>query len=89
MIGQIINLLRSKKILADHHASSLKGLEVFVSNDVLNGFNAFRKMKAHGKNIDAEQRWSLSPEIALVMTLQTILAIKRTYYYVIKNKLSY
>jgi hypothetical protein len=89
MIGQMIQLLRSSGVLADHHATSLRGLEVFVAANVLNGFNAFRKMKAHGKNLDAQQRWNLSPEIALVVALQTILTIRSTYFYVVKNKLNY
>ncbi len=88
-IGQMINVLRSNKILADHHTSTLKGLEVLVATDVLNGLNAYRKMTSHGKNVDSNQRWSLSSEIGFVAVLQTILVIKSTYYYTIKNKLSY
>ena len=88
-IGSIIQKLREEKVLANHHLSTLKGLEVFLSSEVFQGLNAFRTMPSHGKTIDDNQRWELSSEIALLVVLQIILAIKSTYFYVIKQKLLY
>jgi len=88
-IGAMVQKLREVKVLADHHTNTLKGLEVFLSADVFHGLNAFRIMPSHGKNLEAKQRWSLSSEIALIVVLELILAIKSTYYYAIKKKLYY
>lgn len=88
-LGAIIQDLRRKRVLADHHKSSLLGLEVFLSSNVLLGLNAFRKMPSHGKNFEANMRWSVSEEIAIIVVLQVILAIKSTYYYGIKKSLRY
>ncbi len=88
-LGRIIQELRRRKVLADHHSSSLLGLEVFVAVDVMQGLNAFRKIPSHGKNVEANMRWALSEEIATIIVLQSILAIKSTYYYAIKKNLQY
>lgn len=88
-LGGIIQELRKNKVLADHHSSSLLGLEVLVSSNVLSGLNAYRKIPSHGKNVEARMRWSLSEELATIAVLLTILAVKSTYYYAIKKSLRY
>lgn len=88
-IGAIIQKLRQEKVLADHHQSTLRGIEVFLSADVLNGLNAYRIMPSHGKNLEADQRWSLGGEIAVVVVLQIILVIRSTYWYAVQHRLVY
>jgi hypothetical protein len=88
-IGSIMKKLFDENVIADHHYSTLRGLEVFLSYNVLEGLNAFRKMTSHGKNLNVMKRWELGYEIALVIILQLILAIRSTYYYAVKNKLRY
>ena len=88
-IGAMINKLRSEGCLANHHKSTLNGLEVYTDADLFHGLSAYRAMPVHGVDPDADMRWSLSTEVAIVGTLQLLLSIRSTYHYVVDGKLSY
>jgi|GEM_PF-5855679 len=91
----IAEKLRAQGVIASKHVNILRGLEVFIHQDVMNGLAAYRHMRGHGKDsketkaTGLEQRWSLSPEIALTHVLQCILTIKSLWYYAAKGKLVY
>ncbi len=88
-IGVIIDKLRSEGRLANHHVNALKGLEVYTDASLFQGLNAYRDMPVHGIDPDADMRWSLSTEVAIVGTLQLLLSIRSTYHYLVNRKLSY
>jgi hypothetical protein len=89
MIGPMIDKLRTEGVLANHHVNALRGLEVYTDADLLKGLNSYRKMPVHGRDPDADMRWSLSTEVALVGTLQLLLSIRSTYHYIVEKKLKY
>jgi hypothetical protein len=88
-IGSIIDKLRQAGVLANHHVNALRGLEVYSSADLFQGLNTYRAMPVHGTDLEADMRWSLSSEIALVSILQLLLSIRSTYHYIVKQKLRY
>lgn len=88
-IGSMIDKLRQEGILANHHVNTLKGLEVYTSADLFQGLNSYRKMPVHGKDFDADVRWSLSTEVALIGILQLLLSIRSTHYYLVEKQLMY
>ncbi len=89
MIGPMIDKLRAEGVLANHHVNALKGLEVYADADLLEGLNSYRKMPVHGRDLEADMRWSLSTEVALVGILQLLLSIRSTYHYIVEKKLKY
>jgi len=88
-IGEIINKLRSEGCLANHHTKALEGLEVYTDARIFLGLNAYRSMPVHGMDPDADMRWSLSTEVAIVGTMQLLLSIRSTHHYLVNGKLSY
>ena len=88
-IGEMIDKLRREDCLANHHVNALKGLEVYTDADLFQGLSAYRAMPVHGMDPDADMRWSLSTEVAIVGALQLLLSIRSTYHYVVDGMLSY
>jgi hypothetical protein len=88
-ISQLVQALRSNGALADKHVNTLEGLATFLYTDVLQGYGAYRNMPSHGKNVEEDQRWELGPEIALCISVQTVLAIRSLYWYVVHARLTF
>ncbi|MHA1636464.1 MAG: hypothetical protein ACTSUO_06270 [Candidatus Thorarchaeota archaeon] len=88
-IGPIISALRGRRIIAKYQRNILSGLEVFTSMDLFLGLAAWRNMPSHGRDLEANMRWSLSTEVAIVGIFQLLLSIRSTYYYVVENQTSY
>lgn len=86
-ISQISQKLRSKRILANKHVNSLKGLEIFLDRNIFDGFSAYRNMSVHGIDKHERKRWDLSSELALTYVIQTILCIRSLYYWIFEKKL--
>jgi hypothetical protein len=88
-IEEIANILRKNGVLASKHINILRGLEALLISDIFSGFSAFRSMPSHGKDRIEEERWELSPELALTYIIQIILTIKSLWYYGIKKQLKF
>ena len=88
-ISQIVDELREHKIIASKHVNILKGLEVFMEQNVLKGLGTFRNMAGHGIDKAENMRWQLSEELATTYILQCLLAIKSIWFYVYQSKLIY
>jgi hypothetical protein len=88
-IGPIISKLRHHRVIAKHQGNILRGLEVFTCTELLRGLNAWRNMPVHGRDSEADMRWSLGTEVALVGTFQLLLSIRSTYHYVVMHRILY